>query len=438
MKKRCLALALALTMSLGLANTAMAASAAELPIVEDKYRSVGDFSEGLAAVKELFYWGFIDHTGKEVISCQYGGAKEFSEGLAAVYSDGKWGFINQAGNVVISFRYDDVQNFSEGLAVVYSDGKYGFIDKTGREVVPCKYGRAESFSNGRALVYNSAEAYYGYVDQAGNEIIPCQYSDARSFSEGFALVNAGNGWTVIDLMGNKMLPEQYQVLTMGNWEKNPLVNGAVLVVDNQTNVQCLFNVAGLVIPLDRYIVLEGFSDGLIRLEDPNVTGNWAWGFMDSMGNMVIYSQNASVQPFSEGFARAQTFDGKEGFFDKAGNFVPVEGKAITSDFSEGFAAVCSSASGRARYGFIDTAGREVVPCKYEIVKGFSGGVAAVRNFEGKWGLVDQTGNEIVPCQYGAIGHRDDTTSVSEGCVPVMMGDGSFRWGVLSISGGTAN
>lgn len=96
MKKRCLALSLALTMSLGLANTVMAASAAEIPIVEDNYREAGDFSEGLAAVRELFYWGFIDHTGKEVIPCQYGGAKEFSEGLAAVYSDEKWGFIDQA------------------------------------------------------------------------------------------------------------------------------------------------------------------------------------------------------------------------------------------------------------------------------------------------------------------------------------------------------
>ena len=438
MKKRCLALALALTMSLGLANTVMAVSAAEIPIVEDNYREVGDFSEGLAAVRELFYWGFIDHTGKEVIPCQYGGAKEFSEGLAAVYSDEKWGFIDQAGNVVVSFQYDDVQNFSEGLAVVSSGGKYGFIDQTGREVVHCKYGSAESFSNGRALVYNSAEAYYGYVDQAGNEIIPCQYSDARSFSEGFALVRAGNAWTVIDSMGNKMLPEQYQVLTMGNWEKNPLVNGAVLVWDNQTNAQYLFNVAGLVIPLDRYTIPEGFSDGLIRVEDADAAGNWAWGFMDSMGNMVIPCQNASVQPFCEGFARAQMFDGKEGFIDKAGNFVPVEGKSITSDFSEGFAAVCSNASGRARYGFIDTAGREVVPCNYANVKGFSQGVAAVMNFEGKWGLVDQAGNGIVPCQYALIGHRDDTTNVSEGCVPVMMGDMSMSWGFLSISGGTAN
>lgn len=438
MKKRYWALALALTMSLGLTNTAMAATAAELPIVEDKYREVGDFSEGLAAVKELFYWGFIDHTGKEVISCQYGGAKEFSEGLAAVYSDGKWGFIDKAGNVVVSFRYDNVQNFSEGLAVVYADGKYGFIDKTGREVVPCKYGNAESFSNGRALVYNSAEAFYGYVDQAGNEIIPCQYSDARSFSDGFALVRVGSAWTVIDLMGNKMLPEQYQVLTMGNWEKNPLVNGAVLVWDNQTNAQYLFNVAGLVIPLDGYQIMEGFSDGLIRVES-EVGIYWARGFMDSMGNIAIPFQYGDAQPFSEGFARVTTFDGKEGFINKAGNFVPVEGKSITSDFSEGFAAVCSSASGRARYGFIDTAGREVVPCNYARVKGFSGGVAAVENFDGKWGLVDQTGNEIVPCQYGAISYRvDNTTNVSEGCVSVMMGDGSMRWGVLSISGGTVN
>jgi hypothetical protein len=95
---------------------------------------VQDFSEGLGAVKTGERWGFIDSTGKKIISPKYSDAYPFSEELAAVMLNNKWGFIDKAGKTVIPFRYSEVVNFSEGTAVVMQNNKWGFIDKTGKKI----------------------------------------------------------------------------------------------------------------------------------------------------------------------------------------------------------------------------------------------------------------------------------------------------------------
>ena len=48
------------------------------------YDDIGDFSEGLARVCREGKYGFVDKTGREVVSCQYDDAGDFSEGLARV------------------------------------------------------------------------------------------------------------------------------------------------------------------------------------------------------------------------------------------------------------------------------------------------------------------------------------------------------------------
>ena len=80
-----------------------------------------------------------------------------------------------------------------------------------------------------------------------------------------------------------------------------------------------------------------------------------------------------------------------------------------NDFCEGLASVCRDG----KWGFIDTSGREVVPCKYDCVDDFHEGMARV-NIGGKWslyrpermslcggktGFVDKTGREVILCQY---------------------------------------
>ena len=57
----------------------------------------------------------------------------FSEGLAKVKLINKWGFVDKEGKEVIPLKYDNVSYLYEGLASVELNGKKGYIDKNGIE-----------------------------------------------------------------------------------------------------------------------------------------------------------------------------------------------------------------------------------------------------------------------------------------------------------------
>ncbi|MEP7039366.1 MAG: WG repeat-containing protein, partial [Acidobacteriota bacterium] len=113
-------------------------------VIKPRFWAVGDFSEGLAEVRDeegRFY--YIDKTGKSITNGKtYRFADDFSEGLAAVQENpnDKIGFINRSGSVVIKPRFDSftgkiIGSFTNDLNYVYLNGKIGFIDKRGNFVI---------------------------------------------------------------------------------------------------------------------------------------------------------------------------------------------------------------------------------------------------------------------------------------------------------------
>ena len=51
-----------------------------------------------------------------------------------------------------------------------------------------------------------------------------------------------------------------------------------------------------------------------------------------------------------------------------------------------------------KYGFLDKTGKEVVPCKYDDIGGFSEGLVRVC-INGKWGVINKTGKVVIPIKY---------------------------------------
>ena len=114
-----------------------------------------------------------------IIPAQFDDAKKFSsEGLAPVKVGDKWGFIDHTGKMVISPQFIDAEPFSEGLAAVkfpWEDEVFcGYIDITGKFVIKPKYTKysyCSSFSQGRAYVSVSPlGGYHGYIDKTGKHI----------------------------------------------------------------------------------------------------------------------------------------------------------------------------------------------------------------------------------------------------------------------------
>ena len=93
-------------------------------VIPCTFEVAGYFSEGLAAVAQNGKFGYIDTTGKVVVPFKYGNAEPFSEGFAAVAADDGdgylWGFIDTTGKEVVSpktFTENGVEYGSSGTAI---------------------------------------------------------------------------------------------------------------------------------------------------------------------------------------------------------------------------------------------------------------------------------------------------------------------------------
>lgn len=130
------------------------------------------FSEGLCVARDKkgHKYGYIDRSGSYVIAPQYISATSFSEGLALVDLNNEQGFIDKTGRLVISpKKYLQVGSFYEGMAYVANENnKFGYIDKKGLLILPYKYDRAERFNDGIAMVLEND--VMNYINKKGEYV----------------------------------------------------------------------------------------------------------------------------------------------------------------------------------------------------------------------------------------------------------------------------
>lgn len=249
-------------------------------------------------------------------------------------------------------KYDAVLgNFSDGLLPVTKNKKLGYINAEGEEVIPCtkkyyiepgmddgivKYG---NFHDGLAQVYSfegesgaiefqgAKNIKIGYMNKLGETVIPAIYDYADDFSEGKAYVRSNDFQGFIDTTGKRLFQCKQSPADMF------FSDGLVLISDYDDGKYIFYNSEGkiaLEIPTDKYFRLHGFNDGLAYYEKIN---NETGGISE------------------------------KGFIDKSGKEVLVLSEFhIVNDFSEGLASVSKDGE---MYGFINTKGDLVIPCKYK-------------------------------------------------------------------------
>jgi hypothetical protein len=169
-------------------------------VIEAKFGWAEQFSDGLALVaddKPNSYAvsnpkAFIDKKGNRVTDF-FDDAESFSEGLAAVRVNWLWGFINKTGTIVIPPAYDFISTpFSEGYAAVHcNNDKIAFIDRRGKKITECLFSEVGDFSEGLALV--AAKKGWGFINTKGKFAIKPQFNYADSFLNGLAKVRLING-----------------------------------------------------------------------------------------------------------------------------------------------------------------------------------------------------------------------------------------------------
>lgn len=136
------------------------------------YDDVGQFKQGMMWYRKGIHYGFLDRTGKEVIEAKYDTVLDFSEGWARVsqrmemnpntgkLEGGIHGYINNLGEWMLQPKARMGYSFSNGYARVFENGKWGYMNTMGSMVIPAEYDAADDFFRGLARVQREGRWFY--------------------------------------------------------------------------------------------------------------------------------------------------------------------------------------------------------------------------------------------------------------------------------------
>ena len=170
------------------------------------------FSEDLAAFSKVdstnTLWGFVDKSGKQVITPQFESVGNFNNGKCAVRNkEGKWGYIDKSGKIIINFQFDGASEFKNDKAVVRLDDKDGVIDQDGKYVVNPQFNNA--YADGDKYLINQ-DNKWGWCDEKGKFIINPQFDNAVFFGDSkLASIKSSDKWGYIDEEGKFIINPQF-------------------------------------------------------------------------------------------------------------------------------------------------------------------------------------------------------------------------------------
>jgi len=237
-----------------------------------------------------------------------------------------------------------------------------------------------------------------------------QFDYVGEFNEGMCPVKKDNKWGFIDVSGNVVVEPKYGEV-YGVYPK--YINGLCLVKKSDENKWGFIDKTGNeVIPLKFYSATS-FYDIVAASYTPadakNANTHARWRIIDRKGEILVddagndHSYQTIVKEGRMGIKRGL---GKEGGFKILYGFVDVKGKDVipvkfqeVRDFSEGLAAVKLND----KWGFIDTLGNTVIDFQFtEEPMPFSNGRTFVKGTNYKFGLLDKTGKLLVEPTYKQV------------------------------------
>jgi len=174
-------------------------------VIPLKYSRVGYFNNGLAVVSnKRGLYGMIDKTGKVVVPLKYYSLSAFKNGYAAASK--KRGYIAHS----IKYKtYIEVLLKERNPFNVEVDSAVGVIDRNGKEIIPFKYSSIIPCGNDifLASIMNKGDLESFYIDKNGKRLFK-SYDTINPFFNGYAIVNSKYKKT-LDENGNLKLTRDY-------------------------------------------------------------------------------------------------------------------------------------------------------------------------------------------------------------------------------------
>jgi uncharacterized protein (TIGR02145 family) len=285
--------------------------------INPQFEEAGIFRDGLALVKtggKDGKWGYIDKTGKYVITPVYKDAQNFSNGVTWVQMENQSPMlIDKSGKTLLqidSLVY--AYPFSDGISLigVYSEGQEisMFIDKKGKSAVTTDPGVYNYFMREGLYAFQNKETEkWGYKNKNGETVISEQFDIASYFVDGMAIVVSDGKWGVINKKGELVISPQYDMLT-------PDANGLLLaLVDKKYG---WINKKGQTVINPQFDAASPF--GRNKLAAVQMGSKFA--YVNAKGQIAINPQFDMALPFFGDYAMIVS-GGKVGFINQKGEYV---------------------------------------------------------------------------------------------------------------------
>lgn len=421
MRKKLLALALALALCLGFAPPARAAVEELVGLRIDEVIAYSS-QEGVYTVRRDGRYGFYRADGSLLLEPDYAAVGCYSNGMAAVsltgeetggdmprFQGGRFGYVDADGVLTVSMQYRQAFPFSEDRAfAVDASGTLVLLDRGGQELA--SFPQAELWE-GESVRYSEGLAVIP-VKAGGDEAAENEPSGDEPAGNKPAAA-APRAYLVLDSGGREIctLTDAY-VDFMGGYHSGRIAAAETGEWTRDEDGQFRFTAApdswgyrderGETAIDFQFDEAQPFADGLavVCLREEN--GKEAWGFVSPEGEMTVPAEYDGARSLEDGVG-ALLSDGKWAYVDQEGKLLTGFNYEEAGPFREGIALVRRSG----RMEAISERGRILFTADASRGLPFSAGVAVMQEEEsGAWGAYDESGNLLVPFEYEEAFHWD--------------------------------
>lgn len=300
--------------------------------------------------------------------------------------------------------------FIDGIQTTQDGELFGFKREDGSIITPNKYRFVDKFHGEYCKVYLNYDSC-GLINRDGVEVIPCEHQEVYYPSDGMIMAIKDSLYGFYDTLGSLAIPF-------------------------------------------RYLAASAFNEGLAVVAAMIDEYQYAYGYIDHKGNTVIQPQYEYAYPFYEGVAVVKKYD-RYGMINRHNREVfPIKNEILTSMFGGVFFAgneegvamynnkfkqltkpVYQNVLGMTeglilvvrdgKYGYLNSKGREVIPCQYDEAGLFDQDRATVV-VNGKWGIINHTGKVILPIRFDHSGYRSEAYRFHDGLALVEL-DGRYGY-----------
>lgn len=322
-------------------------------VISAQYDAASDFYEGLSVVSRNDSVFFIDKENTNIFNTVYSDASEFKNGIAPVKQNNKWFFINRRGQI-ISSAYDEINELSNSVYVVKLNNRYGALDHFGQIIISPKFEKLGDFKNGFA--YYIENGNYGFVSASG-AAYKAEFEWISDFNEEhMAVIRQNNKYGLVNASGTKILEPLYEQIIEAK--------GGIYIVVQNGNYGFFSSQACFITPIAYDYLREKSADYYTDGKWFKLLKQGKQAFVNSNGHIEInFGLYDEMNFASEDLLRVKK-KGKYGFVNKK-LIVTIPYKYQQArDFEDGLAIVVL----KDKNFLINTSGKEIFSSEEEIEK----------------------------------------------------------------------